>query len=208
MDQPDTKAFTVCVTKQVYEASPERFKGTPGGEGPCSLCKETVVYRDDDAPEGDLICSDCLTKFLRDNPNAMPEFKPSDAAIAEMGEGPARAAAMLAGVATLFGSGGTSKAGAAVADAMTKCNAVEATEAIVNVALACPDMPKPGSPEHAAFLAGKDAMITCALAALHAENKGGRLAHVDRDTMLTLGQLLIAVEETIARLYSAEAVAG
>ena len=209
MDQPDTKDFTVCVTKQVYEASPERFTGSPGAEGPCSLCKETVVYRGDDAPAGDLICHDCLIKFLRDNPNAMPEFRPSDAAIAEMGEGPARAAAMLAGLATLTGLGGlTSKAGAAVADAMAKSNAVEATEAIVNVALACPDTPEPGSPEHAAFLAGKDAMVTCALTALHAENNGGRLAHVDNDTMRTLGELLMAVDQTIARLYNAEAVAG
>lgn len=208
MDQPDIKAFTVCVTKQVYEASPDRFKGSPGGEGPCSRCKETVVYRGDDAPEGDLICSDCMTKFLCDNPGAMPEFRPSDAAIAEMGEGPARVVAMLAGLATLADLGGRSRAGAAVADAMNKSNAVEATEAIASIALACPDVPKPGSPEHAAFLAGKDAMVTCALAALHAENNGGRLAHADSDTMRTLGQLLIAVDQTIARLYNAEAVAG
>lgn len=202
MDQP--QAFTVCITKDTYEASPNRYEGQPGGEGPCTRCNETVVYRGDDKPKGDLICAACMSKFLCDNPGAMPDFQPSEAAIAEMGEGPARAAAMLAGLASLADMVAPNKsAGAAVKDAMTKGNAVEATEAIVGIAINCPDTPKPGSLEHASFLAGKDAMVTCALAAFHAENKtaGGKLAHLDDDSMRALGEVLLTVEKTIARLY-------
>lgn len=62
-----------------------------------------------------------------------------------------------------------------------------------------PEMPHSvGSPEHQAFVAGKDAMMAITLVALRCDHRSGPLSELSPETMLAIGLLFCAADEALS----------